>query len=176
MMQANVQPELTQSPHPPFVWSLQVENPFLTKYYKEPKVYALPMQLWLLKQRFVTYLRAVKYSLVNPDCTQGVILDRSVRTISASTFATTKCNQETHQGLNTPRPYVCDQIWSDVVFAEKNMLDGNISKAGYEYYMELRKKLLTSLPVPHVVVYLDASPQVCFDRIHKMRQRVSKRG
>lgn len=56
------------------------------------------------------------------------------------------------------------------------MLDGNISKAGYEYYMELRKKLLTSLPVPHVVVYLDASPQVCFDRIHKMRQRVSSSG
>lgn len=58
------------------------------------------------------------------------------------------------------------------MFGEKNYLDGNISKEGYEYYLQLRSQLLFALPEPHVVVYLDASPEVCFDRIHKMRQRV----
>lgn len=57
----------------------QVENPFLEPYYKEPKKYALPMQIWLLKQRFVTYVRALKYSLDAAAHLKGVILDRSVR-------------------------------------------------------------------------------------------------
>ena len=28
-----------------------LDNPFLVKYYADPKKYALPMQLWLIKQR-----------------------------------------------------------------------------------------------------------------------------
>lgn len=32
-----------------------VENPFLDRFYKEPRKFALPMQLWLLKQRYITY-------------------------------------------------------------------------------------------------------------------------
>lgn len=32
-----------------------VANPFLEKFYKDPKKYALPLQLWILKQRYVTY-------------------------------------------------------------------------------------------------------------------------
>lgn len=32
-----------------------IENPFLDKFYKEPRKFALPMQLWLLKQRYITY-------------------------------------------------------------------------------------------------------------------------
>ena len=79
-----------------------LENPFLEKYYtygrfcglartaflnlagvrlarrREPKKYALPMQLWLLKQRFVTYISAVRSVLTGELGTPGVILDRSV--------------------------------------------------------------------------------------------------
>mmetsp|Transcript_14886 Transcript_14886/g.51840 ORF Transcript_14886/g.51840 Transcript_14886/m.51840 type:complete len:348 (-) Transcript_14886:39-1082(-) len=55
-----------------------VENPFLEPYYKEPKKYALPMQLWLLKQRFITYVRALKYAMDPSTTLQGVILDRSI--------------------------------------------------------------------------------------------------
>lgn len=116
-----------------------VENPFLEPYYKEPKKYALPMQLWLLKQRFVTYVKAVKYCMHNADETRGVILDRS--------------------------------IWSDIVFAEKNFVDGNFSREGYDYYLQLRERMLSSLPAPHALVYLDTSAEVCYDRIHKLRQR-----
>ena len=36
-------------------------NPYLEKFYADPIKYALPMQLWLLKKRFVTYISAVKY-------------------------------------------------------------------------------------------------------------------
>mmetsp|Transcript_20431 Transcript_20431/g.48376 ORF Transcript_20431/g.48376 Transcript_20431/m.48376 type:complete len:342 (-) Transcript_20431:37-1062(-) len=55
-----------------------VENPFLEPYYKEPKKYALPMQLWLLKQRFITYVRALKYAMDPETDLKGVILDRSI--------------------------------------------------------------------------------------------------
>ena len=72
----------------------QVENPFLEPYYKNPKKYALPMQLWLLKQRFVTYVKAIKYCMHNGGETKGVILDRSVRGPRITTWApvSTWCN------------------------------------------------------------------------------------
>ena len=66
----------------------QVENPFLEPYYKDPKKYALPMQLWLLKQRFVTYVKAIKYCLSTSGSTKGVILDRSVWCVLAAAVAT----------------------------------------------------------------------------------------
>jgi len=122
-----------------------VENPFLEKYYGDPKAYALPMQLWLLKQRYITYVNALKYlheeQQRQPGATRarGVILDRS--------------------------------IFSDVVFAEKNFRDGNFSREGYDYYLALRAQLLQPLPLPHAVLYLDVSPQQCYDRIHGLRQR-----
>ncbi|EGC30074.1 hypothetical protein DICPUDRAFT_41960 [Dictyostelium purpureum] len=50
-------------------------NPFLESFYKDPKKYALIMQLWLLNQRYNTYLNALQYSIEND---RGVILDRSV--------------------------------------------------------------------------------------------------
>ncbi|EFA86673.1 deoxyguanosine kinase [Heterostelium album PN500] len=50
-------------------------NPYLQSFYENPKKYALDMQLWLLNQRFKTYLLALEYSLVNDS---GVVLDRSV--------------------------------------------------------------------------------------------------
>lgn len=57
------------------------------------------------------------------------------------------------------------------MFAEKNFEDGNFTKDGYDYYLHLREQLLADLPLPHAMVYLDTTPQVCFDRIHNMRQR-----
>ena len=38
-----------------------VENPYLEKFYAEPKKYALKLQLWILKQRYLTYVEAVKH-------------------------------------------------------------------------------------------------------------------
>eukprot|EP01086_Lenisia_limosa_P006406 TRINITY_DN25207_c0_g1_i1.p1 TRINITY_DN25207_c0_g1~~TRINITY_DN25207_c0_g1_i1.p1 ORF type:complete len:305 (-),score=94.00 TRINITY_DN25207_c0_g1_i1:122-997(-) len=52
-----------------------ITNPYLEKYYAEPKVYALKMQLWLLRQRFRTYVSAVRHAA---ETGQSVILDRSV--------------------------------------------------------------------------------------------------
>eukprot|EP00761_Pharyngomonas_kirbyi_P002558 gb/GECH01002562.1/.p1 GENE.gb/GECH01002562.1/~~gb/GECH01002562.1/.p1 ORF type:complete len:284 (+),score=75.65 gb/GECH01002562.1/:1-852(+) len=57
-------------------------NPFLDKFYEDPKKYALEMQLWLLRIRFRIYIEAVNY-IVKENC--GVILDRSI--YSDSVFA-----------------------------------------------------------------------------------------
>ena len=62
-------------------------------------------------------------------------------------------------------------VYSDWVFAEKNRIDKNISPEGYRYYMELRHHLLQDLPLPHFTIFLDVSPQTCYDRIHQLRQR-----
>jgi len=112
-------------------------NPYLEKFYKDCKKYALPMQLWLLKQRFLTYISAIKHILATGE---GVILDRSV--------------------------------FSDWVFAEKNLRDGNIGLEGYEYYKSLRNQLLHELPVPHITLFLDVTAERCYDRVHNIRQRV----
>eukprot|EP01104_Vermistella_antarctica_P011156 TRINITY_DN3090_c0_g1_i1.p2 TRINITY_DN3090_c0_g1~~TRINITY_DN3090_c0_g1_i1.p2 ORF type:complete len:275 (-),score=59.82 TRINITY_DN3090_c0_g1_i1:165-989(-) len=50
-------------------------NPFLEKYYQNPKAYALKMQLWLLRQRYVAFVTAIKHIFKTG---KGVILDRSV--------------------------------------------------------------------------------------------------
>ena len=38
-------------------------NPYLAKFYEEPKKYALKMQLWLFRQRCMMYMRAVKHAM-----------------------------------------------------------------------------------------------------------------
>jgi deoxyadenosine/deoxycytidine kinase len=55
-------------------------------WHREPKKYALPMQCWLLKQRFVTYVAAVRSILSGSLSAPGVILDRSVRMLLALPF------------------------------------------------------------------------------------------
>ena len=50
-------------------------NPYLAKFYKDPKKYALKMQLWLFRQRCMMYLRAVRHVMKSG---QGVLLDRSL--------------------------------------------------------------------------------------------------
>ena len=38
-----------------------IANPYLEKFYKEPHKYALPLQLWILQQRYQTYVDAAKH-------------------------------------------------------------------------------------------------------------------
>ncbi len=52
-----------------------VTNPFLAKFYKDPKKWALRMQIWLLKQRFRTYISAIRHIIATG---KGAILDRSI--------------------------------------------------------------------------------------------------
>jgi deoxyadenosine/deoxycytidine kinase len=91
------------------------------------------MQIWLLKQRFITYCQSLKFAYDNDDC-NGVVLDRS--------------------------------IFADSVFAEKNFIDNNYSREGYDCYLELRKRLLAKLPLPDAIVYLNASAKTCADRVN----------
>jgi hypothetical protein len=65
---------------------------------------------------------------------------------------------------------ICSSDW---VFAEKNRQDGNISEAGFQYYLQLRSRMLQNLPRPHDLIFLDVSPEVCYARVHTVRQRVS---
>ena len=37
------------------------KNPYLAKFYKEPKKYALKLQLWLFQQRFLMYVQSLKH-------------------------------------------------------------------------------------------------------------------
>lgn len=39
------------------------KNPYLAKFYQDPKKYALKLQLWIFKQRFRTYIDATKHVL-----------------------------------------------------------------------------------------------------------------
>ena len=39
------------------------KNPYLAKFYQDPKKYALKLQLWIFKQRFRTYMAATKHVL-----------------------------------------------------------------------------------------------------------------
>lgn len=118
-----------------------VENPFLDKFYGNPKRYAFPMQMWFLRQRFGTYVRAIRmlFNTEGENPLRGVIMDRS--------------------------------IFSDAVFALQNFKDGNITKEEYRKYLDVRKGMLAGLPLPHIAVYLDVSPGECYNRIHNVRQR-----
>ncbi len=65
-------------------------------------------------------------------------------------------------------------IFSDWVFAEKNRLDGNIDAEGFYFYSQLRDRMLSQLPFPHVTIYLDVPPETCHERIHGMRKRAAE--
>ena len=53
------------------------KNPFLERFYQDPQKYAYPMQIFLLKQRFVTYLTSLK-KIISGEVKRGIFLDRSV--------------------------------------------------------------------------------------------------
>ena len=37
---------------------------------------------------------------------------------------------------------------------------------GYRYYGQLKNQVLAAVPVPHITLFIDVSPQQCHDRIH----------
>ena len=39
------------------------KNPYLAKFYRDPKKYALKLQLWIFRQRFKTYVDATEHVL-----------------------------------------------------------------------------------------------------------------
>jgi deoxyadenosine/deoxycytidine kinase len=117
------------------------ENPFLSKFYQNPRKWALPLQLWILRLRYVTYLQALEHVATSGNV---AVLDRS--------------------------------IFSDWVFAEQNRRDGNISQAGFNYYLTLRNSMMSSLPLPGLMIYLDVSSQECHRRVHDVRQRSCESG
>ncbi len=117
------------------------ENPFLSLFYQNPRKWALPLQLWILRLRYVTYLQALEHVATSGNV---AVLDRS--------------------------------IFSDWVFAEQNRRDGNISQAGFNYYLSLRNSMMSSLPLPGLMIYLDVSSQECHRRVHDVRQRSCESG
>ena len=108
------------------------DNPYLSKFYEDPKRYALEMQFWLMSRRFAMHKQAIEHIWQTG---QGVVMDRS--------------------------------IYGDAVFAEKNFLDGNIDKIGYENYLKMRDVMFQFLMVPQTTIYLSASPQICLERINR---------
>ena len=122
------------------------KNPYLELYYKDPKKYAFEMQIWFLKQRFTTYCQAIRILL------RGAGDD----------------------GKEINGVILDRSIFSDSVFAKQNCIDGHFSEEQYQQYLQLRNKLLDLVVLPHVVLYLDASPETCYDRIHKLRKRAGE--
>ena len=56
-------------------------------------------------------------------------------------------------------------IYGDWVFAKRNHIDGNIDESGYESYLHHRKTMDRYLLTPHVMLWLNAHPQTCQERI-----------
>lgn len=106
------------------------ENPYLDRFYSNPRRYALEMQFWLMSRRFEMHEKAIRHIWKTA---QSVIMDRS--------------------------------IYGDWVFAKRNYLDGNIDEAGYASYLHHRKTMDQYLLTPHVMLWLNAHPQTCQDRI-----------
>lgn len=119
-----------------------LDNPYLEKYYRDPKRYALEMQFWLMSKRFEMHEKAIRHIWKTG---QSVVMDRS--------------------------------IYGDWVFAKKNWLDGNIDDIGYGAYIHHREVMNRYLLAPHVVLFLNAPPETCLDRIterdRECEQRIS---
>ena len=79
--------------YPRYCTCIQVENPFLEKFYGNPKRYAFPMQMWFLRQRFGTYLRAIEmlFNTQGGKPVRGIIMDRSVSNVQSLPGATMLC-------------------------------------------------------------------------------------
>lgn len=107
------------------------ENPYLEKFYADPKRWALEMQYYLMSARFKMHQEAIDHIWKTG---QSVIMDRS--------------------------------IYGDAVFCEKNYMDGNIDALGFRSYMYMRDVMFRFLMVPHITMYLNASPETCLNRIH----------
>jgi deoxyadenosine/deoxycytidine kinase len=109
----------------------------LQLYYADPVKYGLAMQLWLLRQRFVMYCRALR----------ALTIGSTSSSPSSSTSTSTAKKSAVARGVVLDR-----SLMSDVVFADKNLADGNISPEGYRAYDELRRHLLSLVPAPDAIV------------------------
>lgn len=73
--------------------------------------------------------------------------------------------------LSTGQGVVMDRsVYSDFVFLECMAQFGYVSKAVQKYYYECHKMTVPELMRPHLVIYLDVSPEVVMQRI-KARNR-----
>ncbi|GKT22782.1 Deoxynucleoside kinase like protein [Aduncisulcus paluster] len=62
-------------------------------------------------------------------------------------------------------------VYSDAVFAINSKKCGQISIEGYERYCSKLNECLKECEIPHFIIYLDVSPEICYRRIHSMRKR-----
>ena len=112
-------------------------NPYLTKFYAEPKKYALIMQLWLLRQRFETYLEAMRHVA---ETGESVVLDRSL--FSDWVFA-----EKNRLGKRGVPPYFAAPYRNQYVFG--NALPPSCAAVGC-HHLRLRSPAVCShLPPRH---------------------------
>ncbi len=121
-----------------------VTNPYLELYYADAKAYGLKMQLWLLRQRFIMYVDSVL----------------SLQYLSLTIFSNRYCRALRALDGGAKGVVLDRSLMSDVVFADKNVKDGNISPEGYATYTAVRQHLTSLVPLPDVVVSLDATAKV----------------
>jgi deoxyadenosine/deoxycytidine kinase len=101
-------------------------NPFLERFYEDPRKYAFQTQLFFLLSRY----RQQK------ELAQGNLFDSGV---------------------------VCDYILAkDKIFALINLEDDEVS-----LYESIYKLLVSTLPKPDMVIYLQARPEVLLSRVRK---------
>jgi len=108
------------------------DNPYLDRYYKNPKRYALEMQLYLLVRRYIMHQKAISKG-------KHCVFDRS--------------------------------IYGDLVFENVNHDVGNIDDVGHNHYMLHRNHMLDEIKPPDYVIFLNATPEICLDRILNLRKR-----
>ncbi len=102
------------------------ENPFLERFYKSRKRYALPTQLYFLFQR-VRQLQELKQS-----------------------------------DMFSPLRVADFLIEKDVLFAQTTLDDDE-----YRLYQQIYKQLVVDVPVPDLVIYLQAPVDVLMERIRR---------
>lgn len=80
--------------------------------------------------------------------------------------------KEAIQASKTAKGVLLDRsVFSDLVFALNSYEDGFISDADFKLYNEQYQSQLKDLPLPTVILYLDATPETCYYRIHNVRCR-----
>jgi deoxyadenosine/deoxycytidine kinase len=66
-------------------------------------------------------------------------------------------------------------IFSDVIFVDNALEHGIMTRQDYDVFMQTRKAVLQDIPLPDLVIYLEAPPQICLERI-KTRGLISEQG
>ena len=89
------------------------ENPYLEKFYANPKKYALQLQLWIFNQRCHTYVDALKHI------------------VKTGEFTNDKCHGTDVYDIVIGEGVILDRsIYSDCVFAKVGRSEGYISEEG----------------------------------------------